>query len=337
MPASSEELASALAGQAALGNIIRLGGAFSKDAAGGPLTKLPSVTISTTRLRTVRRYEPSDLTVSVDAGMPWAELSALLERNRQTVPIDPPWFERSTVGGVVAANYSGPRRRAFGTARDHVIGMRFATLEGKVVESGGMVVKNVAGLDMGKLMIGSWGTLAAMVSVNFKLTPIPECTRTFVRPFEKLADAVESRNGILRGVLQPWAVDLLNPKAANEFGYQGWTLALQAGGSAALMTRYATELAGFEALADETPFWTAIREFPTRGVIARRFALDELAPAMAACTGSAIARAGSGILYEASTGFAKPPEPEGFEIMRRVKAMFDPNSLLNPGRLNGLL
>ena len=90
------------------------------------------------------------------------------------VPLDPPFAEAATVGGVVAANSSGPRRRLYGTARDLVIGMQFATLEGKLVQSGGMVVKNVAGLDMAKLMIGSFGTLAAIAVVNFKLLPMPE-------------------------------------------------------------------------------------------------------------------------------------------------------------------
>src|SRR5207253_4650689 len=96
--------------------------------------------------------------------------------------------EQATVGGVVAANSSGPRRRLYGTARDMVIGMTFATLEGKLVQTGGMVVKNVAGLDMGKLMIGSFGTLAAIAVVNFKVHPIP-VTRTFLWNFVNVADA----------------------------------------------------------------------------------------------------------------------------------------------------
>ncbi len=119
-------------------------------------------------------YEPRDLTISVEAGLPWREFTSLLAANRQMVPLDPPFAADATVGGVVAANSSGPRRRLYGTARDLVIGMRFATLEGKLVQSGGMVVKNVAGLDMAKLMIGSFGTLAAIAVVNFKLLPAPE-------------------------------------------------------------------------------------------------------------------------------------------------------------------
>ena len=130
------------------------------------------------------------------------------------VPLDPPFAREATVGGVVASNASGPRRRLYGTARDLVIGMQFATLEGKLVQSGGMVVKNVAGLDMAKLMIGSFGTLAAIAVVNFKLAPTPEVERSFLLPFDSLADAMAARNRILASALQPAAVDLLNPAAA---------------------------------------------------------------------------------------------------------------------------
>src|SRR4029453_5257797 len=97
-------------------------------------------------------------------------------------PTHPPFAEHSTVGGVIATKSSGPRRRLYGTARDLVIGMTFATVEGKLVQSGGMVVKNVAGLDMGKLMIGSFGTLAAIAVVNFKVMPMPELERSFLLP-----------------------------------------------------------------------------------------------------------------------------------------------------------
>src|SRR5205823_5829631 len=102
--------------------------------------------------------------------------------------------EQATVGGVVATNSSGPRRRLYGTARDLVIGITFATLEGKLVSSGGMVVKNVAGLDMGKLMIGSFGTLAAIATVNFKVLPMPQVERLFLMPFDKLDAAMAARD-----------------------------------------------------------------------------------------------------------------------------------------------
>src|SRR6185503_8908022 len=120
-------------------------------------------------------------------------------------------------------------RRGYGTARDLVIGMEFATLEGKLVRSGGMVVKNVAGLDMGKLMIGSFGTLAAIAVVNFKLLPAPEVERSFLLPFDSLASAIAGRNRILASPLQPAAIDLLNPMAGRTVGNPAWLLAIRAG------------------------------------------------------------------------------------------------------------
>src|SRR5262249_26976209 len=152
-----------------------------------------------------------DLTISVEAGITYCALSRMLAEHRQMIPLDPPFADAATVGGILAANSSGPRRRLYGTARDLVIGMKFATLEGKLVQSGGMVVKNVAGLDMGKLMIGSFGTLAAIAVVNFKLLPMPEMERTFLMTFGDLAAALAARDRILASVLQPSALDLLNP------------------------------------------------------------------------------------------------------------------------------
>ena len=137
----------------------------------GPSPRADGACLDARRCSRVLQYEPHDLTISVEAGLPWCELTRVLAENRQMVPLDPPFADAATVGGVVAANSSGPRRRLYGTARDLVIGMKFATLEGKLVQSGGMVVKNVAGLDMAKLMIGSFGTLAAIAVVNFKLLP----------------------------------------------------------------------------------------------------------------------------------------------------------------------
>src|SRR6266700_3490495 len=231
-PRTPEELAAVLADAASRKKSITLGGRFSKNKMGGPIAP-SAVTVVTTGLSRVLSYEPKDLTISVEAGLPWAELSRLLAENRQMVPLDPPFSGASTVGGVVSANCSGPRRRLYGTARDLVIGMTFATVAGKLVKSGGMVVKNVAGLDMGKLMIGSFGTLAAIAVVNFKLQPMPQVERLFLLSFDKLDGAVAARNRILKSVLQPAAIDVLNPMAAGQLNHKGYILAVETGGSKA--------------------------------------------------------------------------------------------------------
>src|SRR5579883_1077128 len=236
-PCSPEELAAQLAGCGAQKQPITLRGNGTKESMAGPIE--PSeVTISTSRMKRVLQYEPRDLTISVEAGLTWAEFDDLLGGHGQMVPLDPPFAGEATIGGVVAANMCGPRRRLYGSPRDMVIGMTFATLEGKLVRSGGMVVKNVAGLDMAKLMIGSFGTLAAIAVVNFKVTPMPEVERSFLLPFESAGLAAEARNRILSSSLQPAALDLLNPPAGETVGNRAWVLVVRAAGNAAAAERY---------------------------------------------------------------------------------------------------
>src|SRR5271156_210436 len=233
--ASPAELAEALAAAAAEGRPVELRGNGTKLCMGGPLAS-GSVTISSARLSGLLQYEPKDLTISVEAGMPFAELSRILAEHRQMLPLDPMFAGSATVGGILAANSSGPRRRLYGAARDMVIGMTFATLAGKLVRTGGMVVKNVAGLDMGKLMIGSFGTLAVMAVVNFRLHPVPHGTRTFVQEFVRATEAIAARDRVLKSTLQPAAIDIMKSP-------DGYDLIIQAGGSAAVLERYSRELA----------------------------------------------------------------------------------------------
>ena len=141
--------------------------------------------------------------------------------------------------------------------------MTFATLEGKIVRTGGMVVKNVAGLDIGKLLIGSFGTLAVITSINFRVHSLPQETRTFLFTFADLDSAIEKRNVIVRSVLQPVAVDLISPAAAVRLGFRGYILVVQAGGSHAVLQRYARDLNTSDQISGqpETSLWQTIREF----------------------------------------------------------------------------
>ncbi|HEU0120562.1 MAG TPA: FAD-binding oxidoreductase [Bryobacteraceae bacterium] len=305
-PETAAALAEMLRAASAAKQPVELGGRFTKRQWGGPVSE-GSLRISTSSLARVLEYEPRDLTISVEAGMPYAELTALLARNNQMIPLDPPYTAEATVGGVVASNQSGPRRRLFGTARDLVIGMQFATMDGRLIQSGGMVVKNVAGLDMGKLMIGSWGTLAAITTLNFKLIPKDKSTRTFVQCFDSAKDALAERNRILQSVLQPAALDILNPDAAKNVGQSGWTLAMGTGGSQALVDRYSRELPSARCLdgAAETAFWARISGFAAdfvaanaRGAILRvSTVLQGMAEVLETHSGPAIARAANGVAY----------------------------------------
>jgi glycolate oxidase FAD binding subunit len=377
-PATAADLADALGDAAAHLRTIQLFGRGSKRLMAGPMAAA-DIAISTDGLSRVIAYEPNDLTISVEAGIHWSELTGLLASNRQMVPLDPPFSSFATAGGIVASNCSGSRRRLYGTARDSVIGMTFATLEGKLVETGGMVVKNVAGLDMGKLMIGSFGTLAAIASVNFKLAPIPEAERSFLLSFADAASAIAARNRVLQSPLQPAAIDLLNPAAGASLGNRSFLLAIRVAGNAAAVERYEREFAplgdgvALEGEPHET-LWTHIREFtpvylsahPAGAVVRASCTLKGVEAEMASFEGPAIARAASGVCYgyfedvpdavawrraakrrasnaviEFAPEAAKPtlelwPAPANdFEIMRRVKHLFDPSNLLNRGRLYG--
>jgi glycolate oxidase FAD binding subunit len=308
-PCTPEQLAELLSRFAKHNRTVSLEGGGTKRLMAGPVETADEA-ISTSGMRRVLQYEPQDLTVSVEAGLPWSEFTALLAGNRQMVPLDPPFASQATVGGVVATNSSGPRRRLYGTARDVIIGMQFATLEGKLVDSGGMVVKNVAGLDMGKLMIGSFGVLAAISIVNFKLAPMPEVERSFLLAFDDLPRAIAARNRILAGQLQPAALDMLNPAAGATLGNAKWLLALQAGGNAASVDRYEREFAEMGdglAFEDERQrkLWTHIGDFTPRFLASRpdsavarvSCTLKELEATLASFPGPAIARAGSGVCY----------------------------------------
>jgi glycolate oxidase FAD binding subunit len=334
-PQTPEELAQALAGGAARARGILLRGNGTKNRMAGPVEPA-DVEISTHGLCRVLQYEPNDLTISVEAGMRWRELQRLLAEQRQMVPLDPPFAEGATVGGVLAANSSGPRRRLYGTARDMVIGMRFATLQGKLVDTGGMVVKNVAGLDMAKLMIGSFGTLAAIAVANFKLVPMPQAERTFLLSFDSAAAAVGARDRILKSTLQPAAVDMWNPAAAATIGNRAWILAVRAGGNAAAVDRYERELAPLgEGMAfngeRHDRLWRHIEEFtpqflakqPDGAVVRVSCTLKEVEAVMASFAGPAVARAASGVCYGYFDGCRPAAEWLGDAVKRGWRAVVE--------------
>ena len=269
LPETTAQLAEALRDLSSARRTIKLGGNFTKDRIGGPV--YPSdETVSTCALHRLLKYEPRDLTISVEAGMPWTELERTLAEHGQMLPLDPafgslPGGMPATVGGVIGANQSGPLRRQYGgTARDMVIGMTFVTLEGQEIRTGGNVVKNVAGLDMGKLMIGSYGTLAAIASVNFKVFPIPPASRTFLMEFASAAEAFAERDRILHGQMQPAAIDLVNWGIPNR-GVR-FRLLIRAMGTPAVVERFTRAFTQARPLDgdEQTALWREVREFTPR-------------------------------------------------------------------------
>jgi len=174
----------------------------------------PGTIISLTTLARAIDYPARDQTITVEAGIRMDELNALLRREGQYLPIDVAQSHRATLGGAAATNTGGSRRLGYGTFRDYVIGLEAVTADGRLFHSGGRVVKNVAGYDMCKLLVGSLGTLAIITQLTLKLKPLPEKSVQVwvaVDSFARL-DALLER--LLTSETRPVALDVLNPRAA---------------------------------------------------------------------------------------------------------------------------
>ncbi len=167
----------------------------------GNLPARYDVAISLRALNKRIAYEPRDLTIAIQAGMTRATLADTLARHRQFVPFDAPRPLHGTVGGVLASGWSGPRRAAYGRPRDFLIGASALLADGTIAETGGMTVKNVTGYDLGKLYIGSLGTLGALIRVNLRTLPLPAARRAAIATLPKY-----TRERVLRH-LEPLAVE----------------------------------------------------------------------------------------------------------------------------------
>ncbi len=190
-------------------------GGGTATAVGTPTAPVRSgIVLGLARLNRLVEHEPGDLTATAEAGMTVSAFQAALRARGQWLSLDPPDADRATLGGVMAANASGPRRHLYGTARDLVIGMTVITAEGAVVRAGGKVVKNVAGYDLPKLFVGSYGTLGIMVDVTVKLRPLPEDERLVCVRFERLKDGAIAARAVMASDLIPNALELLDANAA---------------------------------------------------------------------------------------------------------------------------
>ncbi len=183
----------------------------------GNLVPKTDIVLATTRLNKVIEYEPADLTVTVEAGTRLADLQTELAKNRQFFPLNPPYADRCTIGGIVSTNASGPLRLRYGTARNLVLGMHVVHTTGTVVKSGGKVVKNVAGYDLNKLYIGAFGTLGIITEVTLKLAPIPTRQAILSAQFQTIQDAVNTGLNVVSSQTLPTFVNLLVNVPINKF------------------------------------------------------------------------------------------------------------------------
>ena len=193
-----------LAGEEGLVAAPRGGG--TKMDLGNPPRGLDLI-VSTVRMNGVIEHTPGDQVVRVEAGLKLEDLQERLVGANQMLAIDPP--ERgATIGGIVAANSSGPRRYRYGTIRDLIIGITVVLPDGTVAKAGGKVVKNVAGYDLSKLFTGSLGTLGLIATCNFRLHPRPEAARTVAVELSDTVSAGEVAQAIVHAQLVPSAVEL---------------------------------------------------------------------------------------------------------------------------------
>ncbi len=178
------------------------------------------VVLSVQRLQQQLAYEPGDMTTTVQAGLRLADLQASLNPHGQFLALDPSAADTTTVGGMVAANLSGPRRLLYGSARDLLLGSAVISLDGKRTKAGGRVVKNVTGYDLNKLYIGSLGTLAVIVELTWKVHPVPPGEQTLGIGVTQRADLADIRQMLMQHPLRLSSLVLLNRAATAELTTQ---------------------------------------------------------------------------------------------------------------------
>jgi len=205
-PASADEVAAILAGAHRDRQRIQIRGAGTKLGWGEPVAAAAvDIVLSTAKLNRVLAHRHGDLTATLQAGATLAAVNGALATHGQWLPLDPPSADRCTIGGLVATNDSGPRRHRYGAPRDLIIGVDIVRADGVAAKAGGIVVKNVAGYDLGRLMTGSFGTLAVIVSATFKLYPLPRASRTVI------VDGHDTVAALLGSQLTPTAVEIEAP------------------------------------------------------------------------------------------------------------------------------
>ncbi len=370
LPSTDSEVVSVLHDASRAGEVVVPWGAGARQDLGSPLEQADLV-LSLERLNQVLDYVPADMTITVQAGMRFADIQALTARHGQTVPLDPPRADRATIGGIVATAGSGPRRMAYGGVRDLVLGTRIALPDGRIIKTGGKVVKNVAGYDISKLVVGSLGTLGVITEVSLRLRPLPADTRTLLYGFSELEQALSTAESILNSELLPAAVTVLTPEPARLLEAPGpFSLALALEESpennAYQVDRLSQMIRGHTGAATitgdaESSFWDGLINFDKRfGAVFRVRVSGVISNLAEHIRMDAIAHVPSGtVLLHGFGGMDNldsfgddavlesgpvalrrrvnvwgAPRPE-WKLTQRIKQVFDPGRILNRGRYVG--
>jgi glycolate oxidase FAD binding subunit len=365
-PGSTEEIAAVL--RLAQENhlaVVECGGG-TKQGWGYPVA--PALVLEMHRLNTLREHTWQDMTCSVEAGCTWAALQAGLAQHGQFVAVDPLWPDKATVGGIVATNDSGALRQRYGGLRDLIIGMTIVLADGTIAHTGGKVVKNVAGYDLHKLMIGAFGTLGVVTSVNFRLHSIPRSVQSFTVSAASVEPVGRVMLAMLHAQLSTVAIQLRG-------GADGFDLDIQLASLPEVLETQAHALEllaqgeglGLRAAADEV--WNARQQQLTADVVCKGTMLPSeiarLAERVRGLGGKSVTQAGGIMiagfpasaagqlpqlrreLEEASGSLMvlkQPAEtkldcwgtlPDSLPLMREIKRQFDPERILNPGRFLG--
>ena len=164
-------------------------------------------------LNRVLEHQHGDMTATIEAGATLGDVNRALAQHGQWLPLDPPRADEATIGGILATNDSGPLRHRYGTPRDLVIGVQLATTDGVLSQAGGRVVKNVAGYDLGKLIAGSFGSLAAIVSATFKLSPLPPASKTLRLDVPDAAALAQVVRAVMASQLEPIVFELASRRS----------------------------------------------------------------------------------------------------------------------------
>ncbi|MDX6717316.1 MAG: glycolate oxidase binding subunit [Baekduia sp.] len=222
-------------------------------------TPPPGVTaLDVSGIRGIVEYDPAELTFTALAGTPLSEVVEALAEHGQYLPFDPPWVDAgATLGGTVAAGLSGPGSHRHGGVRDFILGVRLLDGDGRLVGGGGKVVKNAAGFDVSKLVVGSLGRLGVLVRMSFKVFPAPEAWATQRVTTNGLADALELTARLGGSTFELEALDLVPPgELWLRLGGPASTLAPRLDRLAAFVDRPAERIDGDE----EARCWRAARE-----------------------------------------------------------------------------
>jgi glycolate oxidase FAD binding subunit len=326
---------------------IRAGG--SKDFYGGPLA---GELLDLSALCGIPHCEPTELTVTARAGTRLADLESALAGHGQMLAFEPPRFDgRATLGGAVASGLCGPRRAYCGSARDHVLGVEMIDGRGRLLRFGGRVIKNVAGFDVSRLMAGSLGTLGVLTEITLKTVPRPraECTLAF-----------EVDQAAALELMTLWTTRAL-PLSAT--AWHDGALQVRLSGAEAAIHSARRNLGG-ELVSGAEAYWDDVREQRLEFLLPAqelwRVSLPANAPPLPAQGRTLIEWGGSlrwlpgpqeggalrtlasrlgghAMLYR---GPVKPPEgpfqelaPAVLALQQRLKAVFDPYRICNPGRL----